>query len=64
MNILILKLSIAMQNLLTREDGQDLVEYALTVALISFGAIAGMSSVATGIDNAFSAVAVTLTSST
>jgi pilus assembly protein Flp/PilA len=61
MNILILKLSIAMRNLLTREDGQDLVEYALTVALIAFGCIAGMSSVATGIDNAFSQVASTLT---
>ncbi len=61
MNMLILKLSITMQNLLTRDEGQDLVEYALTVALIAFGAIAGLSSVATGIDNAFSQVASTLT---
>ncbi len=29
------------------EEGQDLIEYALVVALIAFAATAGMSSVAT-----------------
>ena len=50
-----------LRNLSVREEGQDLVEYALVVALIAFGAIAGMSQLATGINNAFSGIAVTLT---
>jgi pilus assembly protein Flp/PilA len=47
--------------LLKREEGQDLVEYALVVALIAFGAIAGMQFLATGLNNAFSGIATTLT---
>ena len=50
-----------LHNLATQEEGQDLVEYALVVALIAFGAVAGMSQLASGIDTAFSTVAVTLT---
>lgn len=37
----------------TEESGQDLIEYALVVALIAFAATAGMSSVATQINTAF-----------
>lgn len=40
--------------LATREEGQDLVEYALVVALIAFGATSGMKNVASGINTAFS----------
>ncbi len=42
--------------LLTQEHGQDLVEYALVVALIAFGATAGMKVLATGLNTAFSNV--------
>lgn len=49
------------RNLIDREEGQDLVEYALVVALIAFGAITGMGYLATGINNAFSGIATTLT---
>ena len=35
------------------ENGQDLIEYALVVALIAFGAAAGMTNVATKINVAF-----------
>ena len=49
-------------NLLRDESGQDLIEYALVAALIALGAIAAMNGVATGISNAFSAVANDLTS--
>ena len=56
-------LCLFVRNLLAREEGQDLVEYALVVALIAFGAIAGMGFLATGINNAFSGIATTLTSS-
>jgi pilus assembly protein Flp/PilA len=54
MNTMFLKLHIAIQNLISREEGQDLVEYALVVALIAFGATAGMKALATGLNTAFS----------
>ena len=50
--------------LVDREEGQDLVEYALVVALIAFGAITGMGYLATGLNEAFSTIASTLTSNT
>jgi pilus assembly protein Flp/PilA len=47
---------------LRRDDsGQDLIEYALVVALIAFAATAGMSSVAGKINAAFTTVGTTLT---
>jgi pilus assembly protein Flp/PilA len=45
---------------LQREEGQDLVEYALVVALIAFGAITGMNFLARNINVAFSKIATTL----
>jgi pilus assembly protein Flp/PilA len=48
-------------SLLTRlkkdEAGQGLVEYLLILALIAFAATAGMGSLASGLNSAFSAVA-------
>ena len=61
MHSLSTKLYLHVRNLLNREEGQDLVEYALVVALIAFGAITGMGYLATGINNAFSNVASVLT---
>lgn len=43
-------------NLIRNEAGQDLVEYALVVALIACGAIAGMSSVASSINTVFGVI--------
>jgi pilus assembly protein Flp/PilA len=60
MNNLLLKLYVKFQDLASREEGQDLVEYALVVALIAFGATAGMSALATGINSAFSQVSTNL----
>jgi pilus assembly protein Flp/PilA len=60
MNNMLLKLYVKFQNLKNGEEGQDLVEYALTVALIAFGATAGMSSLAGGINTAFSTISSTL----
>lgn len=45
-----------LQSLLRREDGQDLVEYALVVALIAFGAVAAMQGLATEINTAFNVI--------
>jgi pilus assembly protein Flp/PilA len=58
----LLPLYIQVRNLLEGDEGQDLVEYALVVALIAFGAITGMGFLATGLNNAFSGVSTTLTS--
>ena len=44
-----------------REEGQDLVEYALIVALIALAATAGMNTLATAINNGFSTLGTTLT---
>jgi Flp pilus assembly pilin Flp len=35
------------------EAGQGLVEYLLILALVAFGAVAGMNSLATGLNSAF-----------
>jgi pilus assembly protein Flp/PilA len=60
MNNMLLKLYVKFQDLKNREEGQDLVEYALVVALIAFGATAGMTSLATGINTAFNNVSTQL----
>lgn len=63
MNNTMLKLYIKMQNLkslLSQEEGQDLVEYALVIALIALAATAGMKTLATDISNAFTNVGNTL----
>lgn len=46
------------------EQGQDLVEYALLVVMISLGAVATMKSLALAISDAFSNAAGNLTSAT
>ena len=56
-----LKLS-AMLLILKNEGGQDLIEYALVVALIAFAATAGMTTLANAINTAFSNVSTTLSS--
>jgi pilus assembly protein Flp/PilA len=61
MNDLMIRLYVNLKSVMAREEGQDLVEYALVVALIAFGAIVGMNQLATGINHAFSGIAVTLT---
>lgn len=67
MKDLLIKLSVKMELLkdaLKQEDGQDLIEYALLVALVAFAATAGMKTLATDINTAFTNVGSTLTSYT
>jgi pilus assembly protein Flp/PilA len=56
----LLKLYVQMQvlkdALVRDESGQDLVEYALVIALIALGATASMSALATSFSTAFSKV--------
>jgi pilus assembly protein Flp/PilA len=48
------------KNLFLREEGQDLVEYALVVALIALAATAGMNTLASDISAAFTGIGGTL----
>jgi pilus assembly protein Flp/PilA len=53
-----------LQNLISREEGQDLIEYALIVALVAFAATAGMSTLATSINTAFGSIGTSITTIT
>ena len=63
MNDLMLKMYVKMQTLMANEEGQDLVEYALVVALIAFGAVAGMRVLSSEINTAFMTISSDLGSS-
>ena len=54
------KLYVKLYFLIGSDEGQDLVEYALVVALIAFGATAGMKSLAGGLTKAFQGISTTL----
>jgi pilus assembly protein Flp/PilA len=56
----LMKLSVKLQLLLENEEGQDLVEYALVVAMIAFAATVGMNSLAGSINNAFISIGTQL----
>ena len=56
----LLKLQTKIQILLN-DNGQDLIEYALVVALIAFAATVGMSTVASDINTAFTNIGTKLT---
>jgi len=51
---------VKLQNLTNREEGQDLIEYALVAALIAVAAIAGMNKIATAINTLFSNISASL----
>jgi len=54
----------SLRNLAADQRGQDLIEYALVVALIAFAAAAGMTTVATKINAAFTNIGTKLTTYT
>ena len=56
MNERMLRIFVTLQRL-KDDSGQDLIEYALVVALICFAATVGMNTVAQGINDAFSRIA-------
>jgi len=60
MNNLFLTLYVKLQALVAREEGHDLVEYALLVALIALAAITGVSKVATAVNLVFSNISSSL----
>jgi len=52
-----------LRRLLQGEEAQDLVEYALIVALVAFGATAALQTLGNGLNSAFTAISSTLISS-
>ncbi len=60
MNNLYLKLFAKFQDLRNGDEGQDLVEYALLVALIALVCITGVSNVATAVNTVFSNISGSL----
>jgi pilus assembly protein Flp/PilA len=56
-----LMLCVKLQTKLSREEGQDLIEYALVVALIALACTVGMKSLAVSINAAFSSIGTQLT---
>ena len=60
----LLRFYVKMQTLRADNHGQDLIEYALVVALIAFAAAAGMTTVATKINAAFTNIGTKLTTYT
>jgi pilus assembly protein Flp/PilA len=50
--------------ILREDQGQDLIEYALVVALIALAATVGMKAVASNINNAFTSIGNKLTTYT
>ena len=62
MNILLHQVFFHLKTFFSDELGQDLVEYALVMALIALGTISGMKFLAAGLNRAFSQIAIVLTS--
>jgi pilus assembly protein Flp/PilA len=60
MNNLLLKLYVMIQDLKNREEGQDLVEYALLIALVSLAAVSGINGLAGAIKGVFSSISTSL----
>jgi pilus assembly protein Flp/PilA len=48
------------RRLLTQEKGQDLVEYALLIAVIALALVAAVQSFATGLNSVFTSISTAL----
>ena len=56
MNNLLLKLYVKFLELKDDDEGQDMVEYALVVALIALAAVSSMQHVGTALNNRFNSI--------
>jgi len=56
MNNVLLKLHVKFKSLVNREDGQDLVENGLLLALIAVGAVAILSGIGQAVVNTLTAI--------
>lgn len=62
LNSALFMLQVKVQDLIKREEGQDLVEYALIVALISVATVTAGKNLAAAINNVFISVTSSLNS--
>jgi pilus assembly protein Flp/PilA len=53
MNTMLMKMYVKYQDLMSRDEGQDLVEYALLVALLSLIAVGTISQLGSAINTIF-----------
>jgi pilus assembly protein Flp/PilA len=60
MKSLLLNMYVKFQGLKQGEEGQDLVEYALLVALIALVCVTGVSNVATAVNTVFTNISTSL----
>ena len=60
MNLVTWKTRLVLSALFTDEEGQDLVEYAMIVALLSLGAVAGIGQVGSAVAGILDRVAAIL----
>jgi pilus assembly protein Flp/PilA len=60
MNNMLLKMYVKFQELKDREEGQDLVEYALVIVLVSIAAVASLGVLAGKITGVFSTIGADL----
>jgi pilus assembly protein Flp/PilA len=56
MNNTMIKLYVMFQDLMNREEGQDLVEYALVLFLISIAAVATLGAMASAVTGIFQSI--------
>jgi pilus assembly protein Flp/PilA len=60
--MLSIKLRTKLSDMLSDDEGQDLIEYALVAALIAFGAVTALKTLSNDLNDAFSDVGTLLTS--
>ena len=60
MNNLFLAMSAKLQSLTNREEGQDLVEYALIISLIALAVISASTALGTEISTIFSKISASI----
>jgi pilus assembly protein Flp/PilA len=60
MNNILLMLNAKFNQLVSEEQGQDLVEYALLVALVSLAAVASLNGLASAISGVFTNISTSL----
>jgi len=59
-NTLLLRLFVRLEELACRPEGQDMVEYALVLGLLSFGITAASKFLAAGLASAFQGISTTV----
>jgi pilus assembly protein Flp/PilA len=57
MKLMLISIAMKLRDLKRGEDGQDLVEYALVIALVALAAISGIGVFATSISTEFTTLA-------